>query len=76
MPLGGDLVQLGEAGSREGPLVNAIDDEDVLGSWLRGAGQRIAIARPDHYVYGTASSAAEAVVLFHSLREWLVHPGA
>jgi 3-(3-hydroxy-phenyl)propionate hydroxylase len=76
MPLGGVLVQLGEAGLREGQLVNAIDDEDVMSSWLRGAGQRIVIARPDHYVYGTASSAADAAGLLQSLRKWLVHPGA
>jgi len=57
-------------------VINAIDDEDVMSSWLRAADQRIVIARPDHYVYGTASSAAEAAKLLQSLRNWLVHPGA
>lgn len=73
MPLGGVLLQLGETGLGDGPLLNAIDNEDVMSSWLRAAGQRIAIARPDHYVYATASSAAEAVGLLQSLRKWLVH---
>jgi 3-(3-hydroxy-phenyl)propionate hydroxylase len=70
-PLGGVLVQLGEAGAREGALIRAVEDENVLSSWLRATGRRIAIARPDHYVYGTASSAEEAVMLLQSLRERL-----
>jgi 3-(3-hydroxy-phenyl)propionate hydroxylase len=73
-PLGGVLVQLGESGGREGPLVEAREDDDLLGSWLHAVGRRIAIARPDHYVYGTATSAKETVALLQNLREWLVTP--
>jgi 3-(3-hydroxy-phenyl)propionate hydroxylase len=72
--LGGVLVQLGTTDPAGTSALNVIDDEDVLGAWLRRTGQRIAIARPDHYVYGTASSADEAVVLLKGLDEWLVGP--
>jgi 3-(3-hydroxy-phenyl)propionate hydroxylase len=70
-PLGGVLVQLGETGMSESGLTSAIDNEDVLACWLRAAGRRIAIARPDHYVYGTASTATEAVELLRGLRAGL-----
>jgi len=70
-PLDGVLVHLGETGVSEGGLVEAIDDEAVMTAWLRTSRRRIAIARPDHYVYGTASSAAEAVTLLQSLCERL-----
>ena len=50
-------------------MVNADDDEGVMSSWMRDVGYRIVIARPDHYVYGTTSSADEALVLLKSLRE-------
>ena len=69
LPLGGVLVQLNNSALQDGPVVNATDDEDVMGSWMRATGCRIAIARPDHYVYGTASSTAEALVLLKSLRD-------
>jgi 3-(3-hydroxy-phenyl)propionate hydroxylase len=62
-PFGGVLGVLGTSGGREGPVVDAIEDEGVMSSWLRATGRRIVIARPDHYVYGTASSVAEAVEL-------------
>jgi 3-(3-hydroxy-phenyl)propionate hydroxylase len=75
-PLGGVLVQLGHADGRRGPVIEARDDGDILGSWLRAAGRRIAIARPDHYVYGSASSIGEAVALLEGLREWMVAPAA
>jgi 3-(3-hydroxy-phenyl)propionate hydroxylase len=75
-PLGGVLVHLGDAGSSGNGLVEAIDDEGVLSSWLRASGQRIAIARPDHYLYGTASSPAEAVGLLDRLRGLLLRSGA
>ena len=73
-PLGGVLVQLGSTDTDDTSALNIIDDEDIMGAWLRQTGQRIAIARPDHYVYGTAASADEAVVLLKGLDEWLVGP--
>lgn len=74
-PLGGVLVQLGDQGPTDGAVVSATDDEDIMGSWLRQTGRRIAIARPDHYVYGTASSAEDAAVLLKGLGDWLVGSG-
>ena len=73
-PLDGVLVQLGTTDTNDTSTLNVIDDEDVMGAWLRQTGQLIAIARPDHYVYGTAASAHEAVVLLKGLDEWLVGP--
>ncbi|HSV34714.1 MAG TPA: bifunctional 3-(3-hydroxy-phenyl)propionate/3-hydroxycinnamic acid hydroxylase, partial [Ramlibacter sp.] len=71
MPLGGVLVQLGTAEAGAGPLVNAREDEGLLAAWLAGLGQRIVVARPDHYVYGTATSAIDAVALLEQFRERL-----
>jgi hypothetical protein len=51
--------------------VDAVEDEGVLGSWLRGLGRPIVVARPDHYVYGTAASAADAAELLTGLRDRL-----
>lgn len=76
MPLGGVLVQLGTAEAGDGPLVNAMEDEGLMAAWLKGLGQRIAVARPDHYVYGTASSATDAVALLEQLRDRLHRPVA
>lgn len=74
MPLGGVLVQLGEAAPGNGPLVNAVENEDVMRSWLQGLDQRFAVARPDHYVYGTASSATDAVALLEQFHERMNRP--
>ena len=75
-PLGGVLVELGRAGARGPGVVEAVEGEGVVRSWLDTVGRRIAIARPDHYVYGTATSAAEAVALLHGLRDRLAEPAA
>ncbi|WP_171058149.1 hypothetical protein [Modestobacter altitudinis] len=70
-PLGGVLVVIGGPAGPEGGAVDAVEDEGVLSSWLRATGQRIVVARPDHYVYGTASSAAYAAELLAGLRNRL-----
>jgi 3-(3-hydroxy-phenyl)propionate hydroxylase len=70
-PLGGTLVVLDSPGEREEVVVDAVEDEGVLGSWLRGLGRPIVVARPDHYVYGTAASAADAAELLTGLRDRL-----
>ena len=77
MPLGGVLVQLGKAAPGSGPLLNVVEDETVMRSWLEGlGGQRFAIARPDHYVYGTAVSATDAVALLEQFHERLTRAPA
>jgi 3-(3-hydroxy-phenyl)propionate hydroxylase len=75
-PLGGVLVHLGRSGASGDGVVEAVDEDGVLSSWLRACGRRIAIARPDHYVYGTAATATEAVGLLEQLRGRLSGPGA
>jgi 3-(3-hydroxy-phenyl)propionate hydroxylase len=76
MPLGGVLVQLGETTPGSGPLLNVVEDEDVMRSWLAGLGQRFAIARPDHYVYGTAVSATDALALLEQFHQRLTRAPA
>jgi 3-(3-hydroxy-phenyl)propionate hydroxylase len=71
-PLGGVLVQLGTTDPDDTPVLNVIEDDDIIGAWLRHTGQRIVIARPDHYVFGTTSSAGDAVAMLKNLDEWLV----
>ena len=48
--------------------------QGLMAAWLKGLDQRIAVARPDHYVYGTASSATDAVALLEQLRDRLYGP--
>src|SRR3954470_3184808 len=66
-PLDGVLVQLGRTAASGDGVVAASDDDGVLTSWLRACGQRITIARPDHYVFGTAATPAGAVGLLKQL---------
>jgi 3-(3-hydroxy-phenyl)propionate hydroxylase len=68
-PLGGVLVQLGVPEQSDGPLVNAVEDEGIMAAWLKSLNQRIAVARPDHYVYGTTTSATDAVALVEQFCE-------
>jgi 3-(3-hydroxy-phenyl)propionate hydroxylase len=76
MPLGGVLVQLGESAPADGPLLRAAEDAEVLRPWIQGLGQRFAVARPDHYVYGTATSATDTVALLEQFHERLYRPAA
>jgi 3-(3-hydroxy-phenyl)propionate hydroxylase len=76
MPLGGVLVQLGVSEASDGPLVNAVEDEGIMAAWLKSLDQRIAVARPDHYLYGTAGSATDAVALLEQLKDQLLPAGA
>jgi 3-(3-hydroxy-phenyl)propionate hydroxylase len=67
-PLGGVLVLLGAPGDGSAGVIHAVEDVPVLAPWLAQLGQRFAVARPDHCVFGTAGSAAEAVSLLDALR--------
>jgi 3-(3-hydroxy-phenyl)propionate hydroxylase len=75
-PLDGVLVHLDGTGVPADGVVAAIDDDGVLSSWLRACGQRVAVARPDHYVYGTAATPAAAVDLLEGLQGRLSCPAA
>jgi 3-(3-hydroxy-phenyl)propionate hydroxylase len=86
-PLGGVLVCLAagaadsdpEAGAAAGPgadpaagtVVHATEDVPVLAPWLAQLGRRFALVRPDHAVYGTASSFDEALTLVARLQQGL-----
>jgi 3-(3-hydroxy-phenyl)propionate hydroxylase len=60
-PLDGVLVELSgsDARDRDG-LIHAVEDEPLFAPWLGRLERRIAIVRPDHYVYATAASSQQA----------------
>lgn len=74
-PLRGRLLCLGQ--DREGPasecgpdadgMLNIIEAGAVIEPWMRSLDARYALVRPDHYVYGTARSADEAVRMLQAL---------
>ncbi|MBB6627805.1 bifunctional 3-(3-hydroxy-phenyl)propionate/3-hydroxycinnamic acid hydroxylase [Nocardioides sp. KIGAM211] len=69
-PLGGSVIRIGETALAEaaaGQPGSFIECDGVLTRWLEAVGSTIAIARPDHYIYATASSTAEAVALLDDL---------
>jgi 3-(3-hydroxy-phenyl)propionate hydroxylase len=55
-------------------VVNTTEDVPVLAPWLAQLGRRFALVRPDHAVYGTASSLDEALTLVARLRQCLGNP--
>ena len=63
----GVLIHLGE-GELPAPTLQVQETAPVLAPWLSSLGQRVAIGRPDHYVYGTAVDPPAGLVL---LREFL-----
>jgi 3-(3-hydroxy-phenyl)propionate hydroxylase len=72
-PLDGVLVCLtaGAAGAAGAAVVRTTEDVPVLAPWLAQLGRRFALVRPDHAVYGTASSLDEALTLVARLRQRL-----
>lgn len=74
-PLAGVLVRLGAEAAGDVPGIAAVETERVLSDWLDGLGQRLAVVRADHYVYGTAANAAEALALAEELRMRIDPPG-
>lgn len=67
-PADGVLVELGQAAASGRGLVCACEDDGLCRSWLQEMGQRFALARPDHYVYGTAASVDQAIALLNDYR--------
>jgi 3-(3-hydroxy-phenyl)propionate hydroxylase len=70
-PLGGVLVLLGAIGDSTADVIHAVEDVPVLAPWLAQIDRRFVVARPDHYVFGTATSTAETVSLLVALRDAL-----
>ena len=56
------------------PTLVVEDRENILRSWLQGTGRRFALVRPDHYVYGTAGTTAEALELVSRWATQLCNP--
>ena len=61
-------ARLGVSRTRIGAHRDAIPElEGVLSDWFRRYGCSAAVVRPDHYVYGVVTSAADAAALFAEL---------
>lgn len=69
--LDGVLVQLG-AGASEAPNELAVAEvQPLIRPWLQAQGRCVAVVRPDHYVYGSASNPQEGLELLEALRAQL-----
>ncbi|WP_454741981.1 bifunctional 3-(3-hydroxy-phenyl)propionate/3-hydroxycinnamic acid hydroxylase [Cupriavidus necator] len=68
------LVQLGPGARQDsGPWMRCEDVSGVLSGWMKAHGCGLVVARPDHYVYGTASTTAGALALMRELLAGLGH---
>ncbi|MNT60311.1 3-(3-hydroxyphenyl)propionate hydroxylase [compost metagenome] len=68
------LVQLGPGARQDsGPWMRCEDVSGVLSGWMKAHGCGLVVARPDHYVYGTASTTAGALALVRELLAGLGH---
>ena len=68
----GRVVGLGSnASGMDGEVLQVQEDGAVIAPWLAGLGTRIAIVRPDHYVYGTAVGIDDALALIDRMKRQL-----
>lgn len=66
------MVRLVEAPDNAPRCVHDFQEKQgILGSWLAKHACQVVLVRPDHYVYGGASSVADGVALLASLRQAL-----
>jgi len=66
------VIALGETSSDLGADVLRVrEDGAVIAPWLAELGMRVAVVRPDHYVYGTAADVQSALVLIDRLKSQL-----
>lgn len=70
-PVDGVLVQLACSGSGGGPMVVA-EDTPLIEPWLQGCGQVAVVVRPDHYVFGAASTHQAVLGLLNELNRGLL----
>lgn len=74
-PLGGTVVQISSPPDEfRSAKYGFVELDGVMAGWLKSLGRTIAIARPDHRVYGTAASADQALALIGDLRAALPQP--
>jgi 3-(3-hydroxy-phenyl)propionate hydroxylase len=73
-PIGGQVVRLRPSTSEARPRVEGelVERDGVVSGWLAELGATIAIARPDHYVYGTADSVDGALSMLDAIRSAVV----
>ena len=64
-------VRLADAGQQALGPHDVREHEGVLAGWFARHGCRVALVRPDHYVFGGAASVAGGVALLQALREML-----
>ena len=60
---GGTLIHLGSSAPTETPTVHVEELEAVMAPWLASLDQSLVIARPDNYVYGSASTPAAGIAM-------------
>jgi hypothetical protein len=69
-PLGGRAVRVRRSQDRTLPTRDGgdvVECDDLMTEWLASLDRSIAIARPDHGVYGTAATADEALDLLNRI---------
>jgi len=66
-PIDGVLVQLAAGGGEDGALA-IVEDKPLLAPWLQGRRQVAAVVRPDHYVFGAASTHQDALGLLDAFK--------
>jgi 3-(3-hydroxy-phenyl)propionate hydroxylase len=60
-PLDGCLVSVGHKQPPAARAIEVIETSGTLGAWINEPGHSFTIVRPDHYVYGTAATARDAM---------------
>ncbi|WP_342619447.1 bifunctional 3-(3-hydroxy-phenyl)propionate/3-hydroxycinnamic acid hydroxylase [Rhodoferax sp. GW822-FHT02A01] len=66
-PIGGILLELASDTDRASEAGKFFEEQPTLSRWLIELDRTIVIVRPDHYVFATAASPAEAVTLITQL---------
>lgn len=65
---GGALVRVGSVATvRTSSSIDVEELDGVLAPWLASMEQCVVITRPDNYVYGTAKTPEEAIVMLQQL---------
>ena len=74
--LGGVLVYLGDAAVGTSDDVMTLEERDgLMATWLREHDAQVLLARPDHYVYGTAQTVEDLSPMIQAL-ERAISPSA
>jgi len=74
--LGGVMVYLGDSAVGASDDVMTLEERDgLMATWLHEHDAQVLLARPDHYVYGTAQTAEDLSPMIQAL-ERAISPSA